>query len=356
MAYRFLGSAASLALCMALAGCATDGEGLSLLAVPPKVSNMTESGVKLRDLPPPERAVDIAIYAFPDLTGQYKENDNTADYSRAVTQGAGAFLVDALQQAGNGRWFNVVERSGLQNLLQERQIIATTLQQYDPKAPGLPPLHFAGIIIEGGVVGYDTNTITGGAGAKFLGIGGDTKYRKDVITVTLRAVSVQTGLVMDSVTTTKTVYSVALQGGAYRYVALNELLQVEAGLTRNEPTTMGVREAIEVGVMALILDGTRKDLWQFQDKAAGERIMQAFLTKEGRGSRMVPTPVTADPSPVPQIKNNQQRPTITQQSAAERVLASGNETAANTAAARRQANTVAPVEDNNPARRAPVEQ
>lgn len=355
MAYRFLSSAASLALCMALAGCATDGEGLSLLAVPPKVSNMTESGIKLRDLPPPERAVDIAIYAFPDLTGQYKENDVTADYSRAVTQGAGAFLVDALQQAGNGRWFNVVERSGLQNLLQERQIIATTLQQYDPKAPGLPPLHFAGIIIEGGVVGYDTNTITGGAGAKFLGIGGDTKYRKDVITVTLRAVSVQTGLVMDSITTTKTVYSVALQGGAYRYVALNELLQVEAGLTRNEPTTMGVREAIEVGVMALILDGTRKDLWQFQDKAAGAKIMESFLAKEGRGSRMAPAPATADASPVLQVKS-EQRPTITQQSAAERVLAAGNETAANTAAARRQASTVAPVEDGTPVRRAPVNQ
>ncbi|MBB4000221.1 CsgG/HfaB family protein [Aureimonas pseudogalii] len=323
------------------------------MAIAPKVSNLTQVGLKLRDLPPPAQSVDIAIYAFPDLTGQYKESDTSTEYSRAVTQGAGAFLVDALQQAGNGRWFNVVERAGLQNLLQERQIIATTLQQYDPKATGLPPLRFAGIILEGGIVGYDTNTSTGGAGAKFLGVGGDAKYRKDVITVSLRAISVQTGLVLDSVTTTKTIYSIALQGGAYRYVALNELLEIEAGVTRNEPTTIGVREAVEVGVMALIVDGVRKDLWQFQDRAAGERVVQAFIAKEGRGSRLAPSQVAAV-NPVVAQAPSARKPTASQQAATDRVLAASNETAADTAAARRRANTVAGADENAPVRRGPT--
>lgn len=275
--HRVLFTAAAALL---LAGCASDGGGRSLLAEAPSVSRTTATGQWLRALPPPVRSLDVAVYAFPDLTGQYKESDTTTEYSRAVTQGANAFLTDALQEAGGGRWFSVVERSGLQNLLQERQIISTTVQQYTPDAPGLPPLRFAGVILEGGVVGYDTNTMTGGAGARFLGTGADTEYRRDAITVALRAVSVQTGQVLHSVTTTKTVYSIALQSGTFRYVALNELLEAEVGVTRNEPVTMGVREAIEVAVLSLVLDGARKGLWSFADKRSGEIEIGRFRPKD----------------------------------------------------------------------------
>ncbi len=266
---------------MILAGCQTDGDGLSPLAEPPQVSNMTQIGERLKDLPPPARVVDVAVYAFPDLTGQYKESDTTTEYSRAVTQGANAFLIDALQIAGNGKWFSVVERSGLQNLLQERQIISTTNQQYSPGAQNLPPLRFAGILIEGGIVGYDTNTMTGGAGARFLGIGGDAKYRRDTITVSLRAVSVSNGQVLQSITTSKTIYSVGLQAGTFKYVALNELLEIESGVTRNEPVTVGVREAIEVAVMGLVVDGARKGVWDFADRKAGRKVIAEFIAREG---------------------------------------------------------------------------
>ena len=67
---------------------------------------------------------------------------------------------------------------------------------------------FAGILAEGGIIGYDTNILTGGAGASVLGITGNTQYRKDVVTVSLRFVSVQTGEVLLSVANTKTITSV----------------------------------------------------------------------------------------------------------------------------------------------------
>src|ERR1700744_4958182 len=194
----------------------------------------TKTGLVLDQLPPPKRKLDVAVYNFPDLTGQNKSNDNFAEFSRALTQGGAAILADVVVKAGNGAWFDVSERNDLQPLLQERQIIQNTRTAIDgDKAQTLPPLRFAGILLEGGVIGYDTNETTGGIGASYLGVGPNVQYRQDIITVALRAVSVQTGRVLASVTTTKVVYSVLLQGSTFKYVAVDRILQLEAGISRN---------------------------------------------------------------------------------------------------------------------------
>ncbi|RDI52547.1 CsgG/HfaB family protein [Microvirga subterranea] len=262
-----------------LSGCMTDGR--ELLEEPPTVTAPSPTGLNLATLPPPTRKVDIAVYNFPDLTGQNKPNELIAEYSRAVTQGGAAFLIDALRRAGGGDWFNVIERAGLANLLQERQLIRATRAEFDgDNAKPLPPIRFAGLIIEGGIIAYDANTITGGVGARYLGIGGDTKYRRDVVTVAMRIVSVQTGEVLSSVTTTKTIYSFGASAGTYKYVAINKLLELEAGVTRNEPTQLAVREAIELAVYSTIMEGTRKGLWKFRDRAAGDRLIAEYLTRD----------------------------------------------------------------------------
>jgi curli production assembly/transport component CsgG len=183
-------------------------------------------------------------------------------------------LTDVATKAGKGLWFNVVERSGLQSLLQERQIIQNTRNSIlGKKAEGLPALRFAGIILQGGVIGYDTNQTTGGLGANYLGIGGNTNYREDVVTVALRAVSVSTGRVVASVTTTKTIYSVLLDGSIFKFVAVDKLLQVEGGFSRNSPVTLGVREAVQLAVYSLIFEGVKSHLWHFQDPVAGRSFM-----------------------------------------------------------------------------------
>src|SRR6201996_8563357 len=139
----------------------------------------TKTGLVLDQLPPPKRKLDVAVYNFPDLTGQNKSNDNFAEFSRALTQGGSAILTDVLLKAGGGQGFDVVERADLQPLLQERQIIQNTRTALQGKhAQNLPPLRFAGVLLDGGVVGYDTNETTGGAGANYLGIGGNVQYRQ----------------------------------------------------------------------------------------------------------------------------------------------------------------------------------
>jgi curli production assembly/transport component CsgG len=275
-------------LSLGLGGCMA-GSTQDPMAHPATLVPDTKSGIVLESLPAPRRKLDVSVYNFPDLTGQNKPNDNFAEFSRALTQGAGAVLIDVLTKAGNGAWFDVVERNDLQPLLQERQIIQNTRTAAEgDKAPSLPPLRFAGILLEGGVIGYDSDETTGGIGANYLGIGVDTQYRQDIITVALRAVSVQTGRVLASVTTTKTIYSIQVHGLAFQFAAVDQLLQAELGFTKNAPATLGVREGVQLAVYALIFEGVKNNLWQFKDRSAGEAFMRE-LDKQRQAVAVRPT-------------------------------------------------------------------
>jgi curli production assembly/transport component CsgG len=263
---------------LALTGCASVGHsGRASLAYFPK---KTQTQNLLNQLPRPQRQVAIAVYGFTDQTGQFRLTETGQTLSRAVTQGASSMLVKALQEAGERDWFIVVERERLDNLLRERQIIGEMRKRYlgeqeiDPNA--LPALLFAGVLLEGGIVGYDTNTVTGGAGAAFLGIGARTEYRQDTVTVYLRAVSVRTGEVLANVTASKTIASQALGANAFKFVAFRELLEAEAGITSNEPDQVALQQAIEKAVYGLILEGVELDLWRFEDMSAAQPILSAY--------------------------------------------------------------------------------
>ena len=258
---------------------ATPGTGV----LPPTPGAISGTGVKLRDLPPPEHPVAVAVYGYGDQTGQMKPNTagvTATNMSRAVTQGATSILLKALQDAGNGRWFTVIERERLDNLLKERRIIADMRTRYlgeqvvNPQA--LPPLLFAGVLIDGGIVGYDSNTKTGGAGANYFGIGGDTSYSEDTVTVYLRGTSVKTGQVLLSVTASKKILSYGVGANMYRYVSYNRLFQAELGFTRNEPGSLAVQQAIEQAVLQLIVEGSARGLWAFTDKSFQNRIVDEY--------------------------------------------------------------------------------
>lgn len=269
------GVLACVLLAVSLGGCAITGTDKDPVTPPATMVASTKTGVVLEQLPPPTKKLDVAVYNFPDLTGQNKSNDNFAEFSRAVTQGGSAILTDVLLTAGGGYWFDVAERADLQPLLQERQIIQNTRSALQgEKAQSLPPLRFAGVLLEGGIVGYDTNETTGGIGANYLGLGGNMQYRQDIVTVSLRAVSVQTGRVLAAVTTTKIIYSVNVSGSGFKYVAIDSLLQADAGFTKNSPTTLAVREGIQLAVYSLIFEGVKKELWNFKDPAAGTAFMR----------------------------------------------------------------------------------
>ncbi len=260
---------AGLLVCLAvmMAGCSGAHQ---LEGTPPTLTPNLAVTKKLVQLPPPARQIDVGVYGFPDLTGQYKPNDNFSELSNAVTQGAVNFLIEALLRTGGGSWFRVVERQSLNNVMQERRIINGMRAQFaNGQADPVPPLRFAGIMLDGGIVGFDSNVFTGGAGARYLGVGADTQYRRDIVTVSLRAVSVQTGEILAAVSTAKTIYSMALNGSAFRFVSIDEILEAEAGFTVNEPVQLAVRQAIELAIYALIQEGVVRNMWSYEDRQAG---------------------------------------------------------------------------------------
>ena len=267
-----------------LTGCNTVGNsGRDFL--PPQTSLAylpapTQTQRLLGAIPAPARQVAIAVYGFTDQTGQFKPSETGQTLSRAVSQGGGSILVKALQDVGNRSWFTIVERESLKNLLNERQIIREMRERYlgesniNPQA--LPALLFAGVLLEGGIIGYDTNTVTGGAGAGFLGISAKSEYRQDVVTVYLRAVSVRTGEVLTTVTASKTIASTSLGGNAFRFVAFKELLEAEAGITTNEPDQVALQQAIEKAVYALVMEGIELKLWDFAEPRVGSDMLQRY--------------------------------------------------------------------------------
>ena len=227
-------------------------------------------------LPEPKGKVVAAVYGFRDQTGQYKPSPDSS-FSTSVTQGAASILVKALRDSG---WFTPVERENLQDLLTERKIVRALETPQDKNAPAvnLPPLIPATVLIEGGIVGYESNVRTGGLGARYLGVGINSQYRVDQVTVNLRAVDIRGGQILNSVSTTKTIYSYQLSSGVFRFVNFKELLELEAGYTRNEPSQLCVREAIEAAVVHLTVQGLKDKVWALKDeKDWNAPVLQAYL-------------------------------------------------------------------------------
>jgi curli production assembly/transport component CsgG len=208
--------------------------------------------------------ITVAVYKFPDVTGQRKE----AGLSTAVSQGADVWVIQALMAISNGSWFTVVERASLDSLVKERQLIRSTRELYDGTGAGdvLQPMLFAGLILEGGIVGYDTNTTSGGAGARYFGLGSHEEYRTDQVTISLRLVGVQTGEILLTVSSTKTIASTSNGADIFRFLDLGtRALEIESGNAANEPVNYAIRTAIEYGVLQMLYEGKEQGLWNWEE-------------------------------------------------------------------------------------------
>lgn len=249
-----------LAVCL-LSGCLT---APPKQAAKPTLMPRAQSYKDLTHLPSPTGKLFVSVYNIQDETGQFKPYP-ASNFSTAVPQSATAMLVTALKDS---QWFIPLERQGLQNLLNERKIIRASQENGtvgDNNRATLPSLSSANVIIEGSIIGYESNVKSGGVGARYFGIGADTQYQLDQIAVNLRVINVSTGEVLSSVNTSKTILSYEVQAGVFRFIDYQRLLEGEIGYTSNEPVMLCLMSAIETGVIYLINDGIQRDLWKLQN-------------------------------------------------------------------------------------------
>ncbi|MEG6550753.1 CsgG/HfaB family protein [Desulfocurvibacter africanus] len=240
----------------------------------PSLGYKTLTQRELAGLPEPKDKIIVAVYNFRDQTGQYKFQENVSSFSTAVTQGATAMLIDALRDSG---WFVPVERESFNNLITERKIIRANIG----KDTELPELLHAPLMLDGGIVAYETNLTSAGLGAEYHGIGGSSQYRKDQVTLYLRASDVLSGAIVQSVSTSKSILSAEVKVGVFRYVEIDRLLEIEAGLSTNEPPQMCVMEAVQKAVVSLIIEGILDGLWDLKDPAdMNSPVIKAYLSEK----------------------------------------------------------------------------
>ena len=272
-------------------GCAAPSSLVPGITERAKIGYVTAVHDDLRSLPPPAEKLVVSVYKFRDQTGQFKQTaaGTGSGFSTAVTQGATSMLLKALEDSG---WFVVLEREGLSNLLNERRIIRSTRENYRAQdgvaQPALPPLLYAGIMLEGGIVSYDTNRLTGGIGVRYFSAGGSNQFRQDQVGIYLRAVATQNGRVLKTVNTTKTILSQQVDAGIFRFVRVQRLLEVEAGLSFNEPPQMAVQEAIEKAVLGLIIEGIVDGNWDLEKPEDINAPMIRRYLEEKQASESIP--------------------------------------------------------------------
>lgn len=254
-----------------------------------RTGEFSKSTPLLLGLPEAAQPLEVAVYNFSDQTGQYKAVENGSTFSTAISQGGTTMLIKALEDSG---WFIPIERENLSNLSTERNIIRNTKQEYiknlNPNEPPLPPLLYAGLLLEGGIISYDTNIITGGIGARYFGLGGSAKYRQDRITVYLRAVSTSNGEILKTVYVSKTILSQAIDASFFRFVKFQRLLEAETGVTQNEPVQLAMKDAIEKAVHDLIIEGIQKQFWSSQGgKEVNDQLVADYLLEKEKDESML---------------------------------------------------------------------
>jgi len=305
--------ACALSAPLLISGCSStmsNYDGTYMSAIPPaydraSLSKRTATYVDLLSMPKPVGPIITSVYSFRDQTGQYKPAPSSS-ISTAVSQGATSMLIEALSDSG---WFIPLEREGLQNLLTERKIIRAS--EGEGKQVKVAPMLSAKVMMEGGIIAYESNMQTGGAGARFLGIGGSEQYRVDQVTVSLRAINVTTGEVLNSVSTSKSILSKEVQTGVFRYIDFKELLELDSGVTTNEPAQLALRAAIEAAVIHMVIDGLEDKHWQLANAGdIAHPILQRYSSERPEVMAMKkPTSILERPSAEPRrtLEPSQQR-------------------------------------------------
>ena len=288
------------------------------VAYEPPVISQSQLDKEIVGFPPLDGdPMTIAVYGFADKTGQRKASQKLSLLSTAVTQGADSWIVNSLRLFGHGSWFKVLERAGLDNLVKERQIIRTTRDIYKKgdKANALPPLLFAALLLEGGITGYDSNITTGGAGARFLGIGASIEHRRDQVMISMRLVSVQTGQILLAVNVEKVIYSTSVGTDVFKFVdAGTEALELQAGVAENEPVSFAVRLAVEAGILMLVKQGIEQKIWRHKstdgvkhnllEQQTPKDANQLELSNEELGNKIKPSRSTQPPKPIEKEVSN----------------------------------------------------
>jgi curli production assembly/transport component CsgG len=115
-------------------------------------------------------------------------------------------------------------------------------------------------LITGGAISYDRKVSQQFLGVGFAAINGPKQIYSDRVAVALRAVSVQTGELLESVYVSKEVLSQMNSVNVLKIID-NSTLAGKDGMVSNEPVSVAVRTAISAAVSELYIRGLERGWW-----------------------------------------------------------------------------------------------
>ncbi|MBI5275967.1 MAG: OmpA family protein [Burkholderiales bacterium] len=302
-------SVAVASIAVLLAGCVT----LPAQKVAPDESPVIQGSASRRNYTPLEPAftcladlmrsrrvpvVGIAVGDVKDYTGKYSQNEGNA-----ITQGGALMIYSALGKMGD-----VVQlQERFDTRIAELELAYTDRRQLGdgrqhqvesgkPAVPWVP--YFGGTILRsnyyivGGITELNYNIGSGGAELNVTGIGGKRRTYTMNVGVDLRIVDTRSLLVARTVSLQKQLVGEEVGVGVYRFFG-KELIDINVGTKNQEPLQLGVRTAIEHGVVELISSIAGIDPLECLD-ASG---MRARSEPVAEGA--MPAPVAAAPAAAP---------------------------------------------------------
>ncbi|WP_460911815.1 CsgG/HfaB family protein [Spirosoma areae] len=216
-------------------------------------------------LPPPKEKIAAAVRKFRYLTDEHKQirtKPSKTMPQAAIAQDYTSLLIKTLEESG---WFTPVEYDNVISLLSERR---DTQSNGAPSKVDEKPAPPATVFLEGGILAYETTTLSDEHAIEYFGGNSPKQYQQDRVTVYLRAVSTQSGKILKTLYTTRTIYSQQVNPALFRFVWFKEPYKAETGLTSVIPGELSVMEAIKQAVQGLIIEGVRDGVWLPIDKAA----------------------------------------------------------------------------------------
>jgi curli biogenesis system outer membrane secretion channel CsgG/outer membrane protein OmpA-like peptidoglycan-associated protein len=275
---RFIKRGALSLVAIALAGCAT----VSTRQLAPDEQPVVTGSAARRNHTPLEPAFaclaqalrdrnfpqfGVAVGDVKDYTGKYSQNEGST-----ITQGGALMIYSALGKLGDV--IQLQERfdtriAELELAYTDRRQLGDgrthAVEQGKPAVPWVP--YFGGSILRsnyyivGGVTELNYNIASGGAEVTVSGVGFKGRTFTMNIGVDLRIVDTRTLVIAKTVSLQKQIVGQEVGAGVYRFFG-NDLVDINVGNKSQEPLQLGVRTAIEHGVIELIasiagVDGDR---------------------------------------------------------------------------------------------------
>lgn len=266
----------------ALGGCADYASWPRGGMTEPLFTGAAKAHDALRAAPHPRQRVMTAVNSIQDQTGKLSFGLFGPD--------AGMMLAQALQNAGGGAWFAVVDRDSLDELAASHRF-ALDQPRRRPRA----------VRVDCTITSVDSALERGGDGAALLGASANSPYWRISVTMDLRASSVFPGPVPVQVSVREELYAAPLRDGGVKYASLGAQLPARTGFSAESPPELAVREAMEKAVYRLVLRATARKLWAFAARPAPKRKKIAARPRPVRMIADAPAPVApaAPPAATP---------------------------------------------------------